>query len=90
MGGALIPFLLAWLFQRLGRLADSFLLIAVLGLLWCGAFWPWFRDGPKRCRRLIERAESHRGRTSQDSRGGHPGARGEKMCRIDERLVRCA
>ena len=24
-----------------------FLLIAGLGLVWCGAFWPWFRDRPE-------------------------------------------
>ena len=46
-GGALIPFLLIWLFRGWGSWPIPFLLIAGLGLLWCGAFWPWFRDQPE-------------------------------------------
>ena len=46
-GGALIPFLLVWLFRVWGGWPIPFLLIAGLGLLWCGAFWPWFRDHPE-------------------------------------------
>ncbi len=49
-GGALIPFLLAWLFKVCSGWAIPFLLIAALGLLWCGAFWPWFRDRPQEMR----------------------------------------
>ncbi len=45
-GGASIPFLLAWLFRVWGSWPIPFLLIAGLGLLWCAAFWPWFRDRP--------------------------------------------
>ena len=51
-GGALIPFLLAWLFRRCGGWPIPFLLIAGLGLLWCGAFWPWFRDRPEEMPRV--------------------------------------
>ena len=43
----LIPFLLAWLFRVCGSWPVPFVLIAGLGLLWCGAFWPWFRDRPE-------------------------------------------
>ena len=46
-GGALIPFLLAWMFKVFNGWAVPFLLIAALGVLWCGAFWPWFRDRPE-------------------------------------------
>jgi sugar phosphate permease len=46
-GGALIPFLLVWLFARLGNWPIPFVLISGLGLLWCGAFWPWFRNRPE-------------------------------------------
>jgi nitrate/nitrite transporter NarK len=45
-GGALSPFLLAWLFDICGSWPSAFVVIAALGLLWCGAFWPWFRDQP--------------------------------------------
>jgi ACS family glucarate transporter-like MFS transporter len=46
-GGALIPFLLTWLFWFWGGWPIPFLLVAGLGLLWCGAFWPWFRNRPE-------------------------------------------
>jgi sugar phosphate permease len=46
-GGALIPFLMAWLFQVHGSWPVPFVLIAGLGVLWCAAFWPWFRDRPE-------------------------------------------
>jgi sugar phosphate permease len=54
-GGALIPFLLTWLFRVWGGWPIPFLLIAALGLLWCGTFWPWFRDHPE------EKARVNRG-----------------------------
>jgi MFS transporter, ACS family, glucarate transporter len=41
-----IPFVLIWLFRVCGSWPIPFLLIAGFGLLWCGAFWPWFRDRP--------------------------------------------
>jgi ACS family glucarate transporter-like MFS transporter len=46
-GGALIPFLLAWLFRVCGSWPVPFVLIGGLGVLWCGAFWPWFRNRPE-------------------------------------------
>jgi sugar phosphate permease len=51
-GGALIPFVLLALFARFGNWPVPFLLIAVLGLLWCGVFWPWFRDRPEEMPRV--------------------------------------
>jgi sugar phosphate permease len=46
-GGALIPFLLTWLFVVWGNWPIPFILIAGLGVLWCAAFWPWFRNRPE-------------------------------------------
>jgi sugar phosphate permease len=51
-GGALIPFLLIGLFQVCGNWPVPFLLIASLGILWCGAFWPWFRNHPEAMRQV--------------------------------------
>jgi sugar phosphate permease len=45
-GGALIPFLMAWLFGICGSWPVPFVLIAGLGLVWCAAFWPWYRNRP--------------------------------------------
>src|SRR5207249_9990068 len=47
LGGALIPFLLYWLFWQFGGWSIPFVLIGCLGVLWCGAFWPWFRNQPE-------------------------------------------
>lgn len=46
LGGALAPLL----FGSLGlwfSWQGSVCLLAALGLLWCAAFWPWFRDRPE-------------------------------------------
>jgi MFS family permease len=51
-GGALSSFLLAWLFAVCGNWPVPFVLIAVLGILWCGAFWPWFRNRPAQMRQV--------------------------------------
>jgi MFS transporter, ACS family, glucarate transporter len=51
-GGALIPFLLVWLFQSLGNWPIPFVLIGGLGVLWCAAFWPWFRNQPAEMTRV--------------------------------------
>jgi MFS family permease len=47
LGGFLIPFLFIWFFQWSKSLAIPFVLIACLGVLWCGVFWPWFRNRPE-------------------------------------------
>jgi len=46
-GGAIIPFLLTWLFVTCGNWPIPFVLIACLGFLWCAVFWPWFRNRPQ-------------------------------------------
>jgi ACS family glucarate transporter-like MFS transporter len=52
LGGTLIPFLLVWLFRRSGGWPIPFVLIGGLGVLWCGAFWPWFRNRPEEMARV--------------------------------------
>jgi sugar phosphate permease len=71
-GGALIPFLLAWLFAVCGNWAVPFVLIAGLGLLWCGAFWPWFRNRPEEMPQVnpAERALIAAGRPTAPERPG--------------------
>ena len=85
-GGALIPFLLAWLFRVWGSWPIPFLLIAGLGLFWCAAFWPWFRDRPDQMpqvnRREREIIEAGRAEISASPIG----CRG-RNARLDERLV---
>jgi sugar phosphate permease len=46
-GGALIPFLLVWLFRVCGNWPAAFVIIAFLGVVWCALFWPFFRDHPR-------------------------------------------
>ncbi len=62
LGGFAAPLLMGlWLFPVLGGWALPLVLFAGPGLLWCAAFWPWFRDRPAEMfqvneaeRRLIE------------------------------------
>ena len=47
LGGFIAPLLIVWLFKALGDWKISLVLVAVLGLIWCLAFWPWFRNQPE-------------------------------------------
>jgi sugar phosphate permease len=49
LGGALAPLLVVWLITVVfdGGWAIPCLLLGALGLLWCGFFWPWFRNRPE-------------------------------------------
>jgi MFS transporter, ACS family, glucarate transporter len=65
LGGALAPLLIVWLFRTLGDWKMPLVLVAGLGLLWCSAFWPWFRNRPEEMsqvnrheRKLIEAGRS--------------------------------
>jgi MFS family permease len=64
LGGFLAPLLLWLLFTALGGWATPLVLLAGLGLLWCAAFWPWFRNRPGEMRQVNaaerERIESGR------------------------------
>lgn len=46
LGGAAAPPLFLGLSHLLGGWAAPFVVLAGLGLLWCAAFWPWFRNRP--------------------------------------------
>lgn len=72
MGGALIPFLLAWLFRICGSWPIPFVLIGSLGILWCAAFWPWFRDRPEQMPR-VNRGELERIMAGRPPAPEHPG-----------------
>jgi sugar phosphate permease len=54
-GGALIPFVMMWLFRVCKSWPGPFLLIAGLGALWCAVFWPWFRDKPEQIPQVSDR-----------------------------------
>jgi MFS family permease len=47
LGGALVPFLFAGLFWLTGGWPIPFVLFAILGVVWCALFWPWFRNRPE-------------------------------------------
>jgi MFS family permease len=51
-GGFLIPLVLPFLFALFGNWPIPFVLLGVLGALWCLAFWPWFRDRPEQMVRV--------------------------------------
>jgi MFS transporter, ACS family, glucarate transporter len=48
IGGALAPIVVVWLITQVfaNDWATPCWLLAALGLLWCCAFWPWFRNRP--------------------------------------------
>jgi sugar phosphate permease len=47
LGGAVSPLLLAALFGLFGgEWRWPFLILAAFGVVWCAAFWPWFRNKP--------------------------------------------
>lgn len=47
LGGALAPVLVVWLITGVfGGWAAPCLILFAVGLVWCAAFWPWFRDRP--------------------------------------------
>jgi MFS family permease len=52
LGGAVAPLLMVPLITHTGSWRLSFALVAVLGVVWCAAFWPWFRNTPEEMRRV--------------------------------------
>ena len=61
LGGFIAPPLIVWLFGVIGDWKSALVVVASPGLLWCLAFWPWFRNQPedmpqvnKQERKLIE------------------------------------
>jgi sugar phosphate permease len=47
IGGALIPLALVPMFAAFGTWRTPFWILAGVGVVWCAAFWPWFRDTPE-------------------------------------------
>ena len=47
LGGFIAPLLIVWLFGIIGDWKVALVLVASPGLLWCLAFWPWFRNHPE-------------------------------------------
>jgi MFS transporter, ACS family, glucarate transporter len=47
LGGAVAPLLLVWLFALAGDWKLPVVLVGLVGILWCGFFWPWFRNRPE-------------------------------------------
>src|SRR5262249_48638536 len=45
LGGALAPVVAVLLISSVGWRA-SFALLGLVGIVWCAAFWPWYRDDP--------------------------------------------
>jgi sugar phosphate permease len=50
LGGAFVPFLFLWLFNRFGTWTMPFWMMAGLGVIWALLFWPWFRNRPDEMR----------------------------------------
>ena len=46
-GGMIIPGFFFWLVMVFGDWKTPLWLLAGLGVLWCAAFWPWFRNRPE-------------------------------------------
>ena len=46
LGGALSPLLVVQLTLHLGSWKAAIVVISLLGVVWCLAFWPWFRNRP--------------------------------------------
>ena len=71
LGGALLPFLLAWLLKVCGGWRIPLEIMGGLGLLWGIAFWCWFRDRPEQVPRVND-AEQALIRAGQATQRGRP------------------
>jgi MFS transporter, ACS family, glucarate transporter len=72
IGGAAAPLLLVGLIDVMGDWKRPLVVVAGLGLAWCGWFWLWFRNQPEQMRQVneAERKLIQAGR-SQHSQAGH-------------------
>jgi ACS family glucarate transporter-like MFS transporter len=66
IGGTIAPLLLVPLFAWFGNWRTPLVIVAGLGVLWCAAFWPWFRNRPEEMSEVnageLRRIESGRAR----------------------------
>jgi sugar phosphate permease len=69
LGGFIVPFAFTGLYRQSGSWAFPLVLFGSLGLLWCGFFWPWFRNRPeeKQSVNAVERASIAAGRAAVPS-----------------------
>jgi len=74
IGGALAPALVAWLMLQFGNWRVPLIMAALLGLAWCAAFWPWFRNRPEEMPEVnsAELATIRKGRTVTATHGHGP------------------
>jgi len=72
IGGATAPLLLVGLINLMGDWKLPLVVVAGLGLAWCGWFWLWFRNRPEQMRQVneAERTLIQAGR-SPHSQAGH-------------------
>ncbi len=66
LGGAISPFLFLWLLQYFDTWTTPLWVLSTLGVAWCVAFWPWFRNRPDEMpeANLAERELIAEGRTN--------------------------
>ncbi|MBI4601290.1 MAG: MFS transporter [Planctomycetes bacterium] len=78
IGGVAAPYLVGPLALGLGW-AGAMALITLLGVVWCAAFWPWFRNRPEEMARVnaAERERIARGRVQRPA--GHGGTPWREM-----------
>jgi ACS family glucarate transporter-like MFS transporter len=71
LGGSLAPLLLVPFFKSFRDWSTPLVLASGLGLVWCLAFWPWFRNRPEQMRWVneAERARITAGRSGKPSAG---------------------
>jgi ACS family glucarate transporter-like MFS transporter len=66
IGGTIAPLLLVPLFAWFGNWRTPLVIVAGLGVIWCAAFWPWFRNRPEEMAGVnaaeLKRIESGRAR----------------------------
>jgi sugar phosphate permease len=71
IGGATAPLLLVGLINLMGDWKRPLVVVAGLGLAWCGGFWLWFRNHPEEMRQVneAERKLIQAGRSGKSSQG---------------------
>jgi len=72
LGGAVGPLLFFGLFRVFDTWTTPLWILSALGVAWCAAFWPWFRDRPEQMPRVnaAERQRIAEGRPAAVARAG--------------------